>query len=182
VLFEKNDVPNACAANARALSQADAAEIELKNQIQYQGQRCPVVVVSVEQAASAAVVSTGATAAVPVAVAPEIPAAAVAPVVPAAAVPSPVAVAAAVAEPSRAAKQSAAIAYSVQVAAYTRQGDAENLASTLAKRGYAARVDGSAAPFRVRIGRYATRNDAEDALKKIKSKHMDSFVVRAPER
>src|SRR6266480_531240 len=41
VLFEKNDIPNACAANASALAQADPTEIELRNQIQYQGQRCP---------------------------------------------------------------------------------------------------------------------------------------------
>src|SRR6185503_15282299 len=40
VLFEKNDIPNACAANASALAQAGDAEIELRNQIQYQGQRC----------------------------------------------------------------------------------------------------------------------------------------------
>src|SRR3954468_17407316 len=44
VLFEKNDVPNACTANAKALAQADSGEIELRNQIQYQGQRCPPVV------------------------------------------------------------------------------------------------------------------------------------------
>ena len=43
VLFEKNDVPKACAANANALAQTDASEVELKNQIQYQGQRCPLV-------------------------------------------------------------------------------------------------------------------------------------------
>src|SRR6185503_16329160 len=41
VLFEKNDIPHACAANESALSQADSTEIELRNQIQYQGQRCP---------------------------------------------------------------------------------------------------------------------------------------------
>jgi cell division protein FtsN len=40
VLFEKNDMPNACAANANALSQTTTDEIELRNQIQYQGQRC----------------------------------------------------------------------------------------------------------------------------------------------
>src|SRR3954464_2549311 len=44
VMFEKNDVPNACAANAKAMAQADSGEIELRNQIQYQGQRCPAVV------------------------------------------------------------------------------------------------------------------------------------------
>ncbi|HMH25425.1 MAG TPA: tetratricopeptide repeat protein, partial [Gemmatimonadaceae bacterium] len=56
VLFEKNDIPNACAANANALAQADVSEIELRNQIQYQGQRCP---------APAAVATTTATAAAP---------------------------------------------------------------------------------------------------------------------
>jgi cell division protein FtsN len=70
----------------------------------------------------------------------------------------------------------------VQVAAYTHKAEADKLASSLNKRGYSARVDGSVAPFRVRIGRYTTERDAEDALKKLKSRHMDGFVVRAPER
>jgi len=68
------------------------------------------------------------------------------------------------------------------VAAYTRKADADNLVSRLSKRGFSARVDGSVAPFRVRIGRYKTEKEAEDALRKIKAKHMDGFVVRAPER
>ena len=50
------------------------------------------------------------------------------------------------------------------------------------KRGFSARVDGSVALFRVRVGRYKTEKEAEDALRKIKAKHMDGFVVRAPER
>src|SRR6267378_7939559 len=50
VLFEKNDIPNACAANANALSRAAADEIELRNQIQYQGQRCPSPAASVASA------------------------------------------------------------------------------------------------------------------------------------
>ena len=70
----------------------------------------------------------------------------------------------------------------MQVAAYTKKSEAENLVSTLKKRGYEARVDGSVAPFRVRIGRYATEKDAEAALKRIKAKHMEGFVVRAPAR
>src|SRR6266705_4174592 len=53
VLFEKNDVPNACAANANALAQADASQVELRNQIQYQGQRCPAA------AAEASIPMTG---------------------------------------------------------------------------------------------------------------------------
>src|ERR1700730_16900580 len=47
VLFEKNDIPNACAANANALVRAGGDEIELRNQIQYQGQRCPLPAASV---------------------------------------------------------------------------------------------------------------------------------------
>jgi cell division protein FtsN len=72
--------------------------------------------------------------------------------------------------------------YSVQVAAYTHKAEADKLTATLNKRGYSARVDGTIAPFRVRIGRYTTENEAENALKKIKASHMDGFVVRAPER
>lgn len=42
VFFEKNDLVNGCAANASALAKLDSSEIELRNQIQYQGQRCPL--------------------------------------------------------------------------------------------------------------------------------------------
>jgi cell division protein FtsN len=68
------------------------------------------------------------------------------------------------------------------VAAYNRRAEAEKLTASLTQRGYQARVDGDVAPFRVRIGRYVTNKDAEDALKRIKAKRMDGFVVRVPER
>src|SRR5688572_20652264 len=51
VLFEKNDIPKACAVNASALAQVGPTEIELRNQIQYQGQRCPWPVAAVPEAA-----------------------------------------------------------------------------------------------------------------------------------
>src|ERR1700736_3264914 len=54
VLFEKNDIPNACVANANALAQADASQVELRNQIQYQGQRCPAAVAAVSSPAISA--------------------------------------------------------------------------------------------------------------------------------
>ena len=41
VFFEKSDLVNGCSANASALARLDSTEIELRNQIQYQGQRCP---------------------------------------------------------------------------------------------------------------------------------------------
>jgi cell division protein FtsN len=209
VLFEKNDIPNACVANANALAQADASEVELKNQIQYQGQRCPSV-------AAVAAVSPPTTAGAPNAPATSVTATAApsststnpssASSTPAASVPAPEkktpaavdtssSIASTKAAPPKTVVPPAApktvvptpaisrgSGYSVQVAAYTNKPEADKLAATLSKRGYAARVDGSVTPFRVRIGRYATEKEAEDALTKIKASHMDGFVVRAPER
>lgn len=201
VLFEKNDVPGACAANANALAQAGDAEIELRNQIQYQGQRCP---------AAAAVASAPApnTATPPAPVSPpvtekvsvadtisakvSIPPKTVtqnerpkAPTTANDTKPSTVDLAKSPATaklPAKPSTVSRSNGYSVQVAAYSHKAEADKLTTSLVKRGYQARVDGEVAPFRVRIGRYATTKDAEDALKRIKAKQMDGFVVKAPER
>jgi len=247
VLFEKNDIPNACAANANALSQAGAAEIELRNQIQYQGQRCPMapaVVAAVPPAANAPTNNpptptsasstprnvgdssvspappTNQIKAIPPAPTPVTTPAKSEKVVAVDTVSTTVAVAApskptipaaqqerpkppteandakpSIVDPTKPLKpapskatttrnpaSSGASGYSVQVAAYNHKPDAEKLASSLTTRGYSARVDGSVAPFRVRIGRYATNKEAEAALKRIKAKHMEGFVTRAPER
>jgi cell division protein FtsN len=221
VLFEKNDVSGACAANTNALAQATADEVELQNQIQYQGQRCASYNASRPSSSTTDSASTKPLSA-PVTKTVTPPAAAsstaqvsqrsIAPVEKAAAVDSsvgqrstPAPVPQSVARPkppvdARDAKPSivdrpkiaptspkttsthAATAYSVQVAAYNKRSEAEKLAASLGKRGYAARVDGDAAPFRVRIGRYTSQSDAESALARIKAKHMEGFVVRAPER
>ena len=230
VLFEKNDVPKACVANANAMAQTDASEVELKNQIQYQGQRCPSVATvatvttptvtppmtgtsasptaaSVTASTTPATVtantsSASSTPSKSVVPAPtEKPAAVAAtpspPVVSVPATPKKVVQAQRPKPPAEAndskptlvdpAKTPKAVVsrvseYSVQVAAYTHKPDADKLTATLNKRGYSARVDGSTAPFRVRIGRYGSEKEAEDALKKIKASHMEGFVVRAPER
>ena len=230
VLFEKNDIPNACVANANALAQADVSQVELRNQIQYQGQRCPAAVAAVSSGTSANTPATQVTAsttprsastntpsvtsAAPTSVADperEKPRAidTTTPTVAAPSTESRTVVQTqrpkppteandakpSIVDPAKAPKAAAektvtkasttpsrGNGYSVQVAAYNHKAEAETLASGLTKRGYAARVDGSVAPFRVRIGRYATEKEAEDALTKIKAKHMDGFVVRAPER
>ena len=234
VLFEKNDIRNACAANANALAQADASQVELRNQIQYQGQRCPAVVaeasapttgVTGNNPASSVTASTtprsasantpSVTSAVPTSVAdaakrekprgidtttrpatapstePKTVIPAQRPKPPTEANDSKPSMVDPAKAPKAAPEKTVAKAstissrgngYSVQVAAYNHKTDAEKLASGLIKRGYAARVDGSVAPFRVRIGRYTTEKEAEDALTRIKGKHMDGFVVRAPER
>jgi tetratricopeptide (TPR) repeat protein len=201
VLFEKNDIPNACAANGNALSRVGADEIELKNQIQYQGQRCPLPAASIASVKAptidTATPSTPSTANIPSPPAPTspgtpkdikavdtVPAKSASP----ASVASPAikteataATVAPIAPVARSATStSSASIYSVQVAAYNHKGDAAKLAAGLVKRGYAARVDGDVVPFRVRIGRYSTAGEAEKALAKIKAKHMSGFVVRAP--
>jgi cell division protein FtsN len=206
VLFEKNDVPNACAANANALSQATTDEIELRNQIQYQGQRCPTVAVpsvaakppvtdavggspapsvtmpSVTPPAPVTASSTKPATTPPVTAAPTRQEKAQPPAEARDATPSIVLPMKPSPSPTPVKATLATGGYSVQVAAYNHKADAQKLVATLVQRGYQARVDGDILPFRVRIGLYATENDAELALKRIKAKHMDGFVARVPAR
>ena len=74
---------------------------------------------------------------------------------------------------------SGATEFSVQVAAYTARQDATSLASSLKGRGFDARVVGDKAPYRVRIGRYASRADALSALTRMKSSRVNGIVVEA---
>ena len=221
VLFEKNDIPAACAANANALAQATQDEVELQNQIQYQGQRCasyiasrsshadtsaavkpatptasktppqpvaasstPSVVQPLARPVERATVDSGAVEHTATATAPQSAARPKPPVEARDAKPSIVDKPKITPESPKTARSTThpATAYSVQVAAYAKKAEAEKLAASLGKRGYAARVDGDAPPFRVRIGRYPSEKEAEAALARIKSKHMEGFVVRAPER
>ena len=73
-------------------------------------------------------------------------------------------------------------AFSVQVAAYTAQRDATSLAAHLKQRGFDARVVGDKAPYRVRVGRYATREEASAALAKMKAARVSGLVVEAESR
>lgn len=200
VFFEKNDLANGCAANASALAQLDSSEIELRNQIQYQGQRCPAPgspsTVSTVQPTATQTQST-ANQAQPTASESQAPAALQtkpAPVTSASAVvntltteksveakrPTPPAEAndakPSVVDPTPKAE------YSVQVAAYRTRADAYKLTANLRNRGYEARVDSAPDWFRVRIGRYPKESDAERQLREMKTKQMSGFVVRAPER
>jgi cell division protein FtsN len=212
VLFEKNDIPNACAANANALAQAGEAEIELRNQIQYQGQRCSSIAAAVVPPTNSPVTPplTAAPAESQAATAKATVADTVSTTVPPPSPPSTKATAQdqrpkppvqandakpSIVDPAKppvnpvtkppvtvSAGTSRPTGYSVQVAAYKTRAEADKLMASLTKRGYPARVDADAAYFRVRIGRYSTSKDAEDALKRIKAKQMDGFVVRAPEQ
>jgi cell division protein FtsN len=202
VLFEKNDIYNACVANANALSKAGADEIELRNQIEYQGQRCPSPAApvasakrptidagartpAVTTAASSNPANTQISAGENVRAVDTIPAKTASPAAKTEMTTPPATGEVTSAPAATVPKASTPLPgskYSVQVAAYNHKSDALKLASSLVKRSYAARVDGETAPFRVRIGRYSTAGEAEKVLAKIKAKHISGFVVRVAER
>jgi cell division protein FtsN len=69
--------------------------------------------------------------------------------------------------------------YSVQIAAYNVKSQAEAMATKLKKKGYEARVSGTSAPFRVRIGHYATEAQATAVMRSLKAKQISGFVVKA---
>lgn len=71
--------------------------------------------------------------------------------------------------------------WSVQVAAVSTTTEAMALVKRLRDRGYDARVDGTAAPFRVRFGRFPTRVAAIAALEGYKTKEKAAaFLVEVP--
>lgn len=76
-----------------------------------------------------------------------------------------------------------AMEWSVQVAAWPTLEEAERYTADLRARGYPVRVDGTSAPFRVRIGHYPTREAATAAMTAYKQKERgDAFLVQVPRR
>lgn len=74
-----------------------------------------------------------------------------------------------------------AMAWSVQVAAFPGAEEAAAFAAELRTRGYEVRVDGTAAPYRVRFGYYATRADAAAAMQAYKDRERgDAFLAQVP--
>ena len=72
----------------------------------------------------------------------------------------------------------AAKRYTVQVAAYDTRESANELASRLGARGIVARVVNSpSAPYRVRVGHYATDAEATAAMRELKDKGITGFVT-----
>ncbi len=67
--------------------------------------------------------------------------------------------------------------YSVQLAAYARKADADDMVKRLQSMSVDARVDGNVAPFRVRTGYYETRASATAALETFTKRGMKGFVA-----
>lgn len=136
--------------------------LELRNQLDYYEPRCIGDIAPAVAPESMAVV-TDSTKAVPpadTAIAPPKPAR-----------PSPSQ------PPSQPPTQAQTAFYSVQVAAYQSREPATNLASVLKERGLDARVDGTVAPFRVRVGKYSTRAEAVKAQATLKAQGQNGFIT-----
>ncbi|MBA2686759.1 MAG: SPOR domain-containing protein [Gemmatimonadaceae bacterium] len=159
VLFEKNDLAGACGAIADAKRIVKPDDVELANQIEYQNQQCAGVVISAPDTTRLAEVTSGPLAGPlpgPVTRAPAPATGNLPPPLPA----------------------NSSGSYSVQIAAYSEKTQATALVSRLSSRGFSARVDGSRAPYRVRIGQYATRADAVAAQQRIKKGGITGIVVK----
>ena len=197
-MFDKNDVQGGCVATADALSRTSESETELRNQINYLNQRCAGIALnsSPVSTAPAQVPQTVPQPAPPTTPAPP-PAAVVnptpQPVIPPVdstktapektAAPSPRITRpppepAPVIKPADEAPSGARV-WSVQVAAYNVKSQADAMVIKLKKSGYEARVDGTGAPFRVRIGKYATQSQASAVQRSLKAKQITGFVVQA---
>ena len=153
--FADGDDVVGCGAVAAAKEGVRASDVELRNQLDYYGTRCSNLVVRMAARDS--------TAATPPAAAPTPPRPE-----PDSAVSSP-----------RAPAGRAAREFSVQVASFQTRAEAEAQAKRLVARGYSARVVGNARPYRVRIGRYATRERAVTAQRQVGGR---SIVVEAEPR
>ena len=192
VYFEMNDVPHACAAVTDARGAMLTSDVELRNQVDYVGQRCPLAATSAAQQPSV-VASAPLPAPVPQPV--PVPLADTVAVRDTTVVPTDTSSAAAPATavathtvatstPPAPTKKPAAAStdaqrFSVQVAAYGTAPEAQRLMKQYRANGYDARVAGTVAPFRVRIGRFKTRAEAVALAKVLKQKSGAAFVVLA---
>jgi cell division septation protein DedD len=157
LLFEQGpqQQARACEAFRMGREAIPVESLELRNQLEFYAPRC---VVTVAEAPPSTPPDTTA------------PSSAAAPATPAA----PPASAAATPTPVPAGTTSY---YSVQIAAYNSREPALNLVGTLVDRGLEARVDGTVPPFRVRVGKYATRAEAVKAASSLKVQGHNGFIT-----
>ena len=190
IKFEMNDATGACAAIAHARASTPPEEVELRNQIDFTARRCArietarqsdsaaVATTPAESSATAVAATTTASAPPPVATRP----AATSPAAPSRTAPATTTAARTPATANAPASTantatSATRTFAVQVAAFDTKASADALVARLKAGGHAARVDGTAAPFRVRIGTYRTREAAVAAQKQLAQRRIAGFVV-----
>jgi cell division protein FtsN len=170
--FEQDDMARGCAALGRARSELPREAIEQRNQLDYLAPRC----VGVDTASRAGGAEPSVRDTTPAARTDSAPGDKARK--PSAASPQPATRARGSTGEAAGAKANASSGkYTLQVAAYSARSSAEQLVKRLIARGVEARVVGKAKPFRVRVGRYATRGDASAAAKQLKTKRIEVFVT-----
>lgn len=74
-----------------------------------------------------------------------------------------------------------ALVWSVQIAAFQTADEAAAFAAEMREKGYETRVDGSAPPYRIRFGRFATRAAAAAAMEAYRrAERADAFLTQVP--
>lgn len=183
LLLETNQLPKGCAVLMRTRAALGDTAVEIRNQVDYYASRCA----GVDTVRDAGHVASGAGASAPTRDAGRVVRAAAAEAREDSAPPSratppasgttPAATPSAPRTTQPASRPAPTDRYTVQVAAYDTKTSAQRLVTKLGERGIVARVVGTAAPFRVRIGHYATDAAATEAVRQLKSKGMDGFVT-----
>ena len=162
LLFEQPDqMSRGCEAVKLSRDAIPAENIELRNQLEVYAPRCAYA----QAQAADTVTAAPAPAPVPASQTPQRP--------------RPATQSAPAAPSARPAAASGTM-YSVQVAAYDSREAATRMADVLVSRGLDARVDGRQQPFRVRIGRFATRAEAVRLQQTLKSQGQGGFVTAVP--
>ncbi|MDQ2765723.1 MAG: SPOR domain-containing protein [Gemmatimonadota bacterium] len=190
VYFDKNQTPAACRSLADASHNTSPGQVEQRNQIDFWMQRChgmdtaAVASASPDSAPRASAQTT--TASAPQAPPPPPPAISSPP--PASAAPTPSSTTTAKKTTTTVTTTTVTRApasggkYTVQVGAYPTRSAAESLQKSLVARGYGARIYGTAKPFRVRVGYYDTRAQADAAAQQMKAKQIAVYVTEAEPR
>lgn len=150
-LLDEGNMPTGCARLADASRLTPSSQVELANQIGYLNQRCQGVDTTAQAAGSRPAPHTAAPTQTPAPSAPS-------------------AVTSAASNHGR---------YTIQVAAFSTLASATGLRDVLIARGYSARVVGTAKPFRVRVGHFATRANANAAAAAMRAKKFTAYVTSA---
>jgi hypothetical protein len=153
VHFDEGNFPRACARLADSQRHTPTEAVEMRNQLEYYAQRCEGVDTTVVVRAPAAE-STRAMPDRPGAVATQ---------------------------PARTTRPAPAHAgaFTVQIGAFSSRADADARYRRLRGQGHAVRVVKVGALWRVRLGRYASREAAGEVARSLKARNIDAFVTEA---
>lgn len=152
VHFDEGNFPRACARLEDSRRHTPTEAVEMRNQLEYYAQRCEGVDTTMVVRATPAE-STRAMPARPGAIATQ--------------------------PPARRPSPRGATVYTVQIGAFESRVDADAKRRQLSAQGHGTRVVKVGALWRVRMGRYASRNAAADVARALKAKKIDAFVTEA---